>query len=192
MLRFAGGSFERNGRQFPALRDIAALADTVRQETMDRFASSTVNNVDRKGRVSIPASFRIVLAGQQVLTGLMSIDHPVVEAGGQQMTEIYYRRLSQLEMLSPEYDDWSHYLMGDTVELRLDGEGRIQIGDRIREQTGITDKVLFEGRGHSFWLWEPGRYEAYRVEARARLRELRKQLGSASGSPAAADGRAGT
>jgi MraZ protein len=77
---------------------------------------------------------------------------------------------------------WSFYLEGDAIELKLDGEGRIQINDRIREQTGISDQALFEGRGLFFWLWEPGKYAAYRREARAQVLELRRTLGSGSGA----------
>lgn len=160
--------------------------------TMDRFASNTVNNVDRKGRVSIPAAFRTALGGQSVLRGLLSVEHPVVEAGGKELVLAYERRLEQLDPFSQAYEDWSHYILGDALELKLDGEGRIQINDRLREHTGISDQVLFEGRGISFWLWEPGRYEAYRAQARARVREMRRTLGSASGAATPADGRAGT
>lgn len=156
---------------------------------MDRFASNTVNNVDRKGRVSVPASFRAVLKNTNTLHALMSVDHPVVEVGGEQMMAQHERRLAELDPLSPDYEIWSFYLLGDAIELKLDTEGRIQLNDRIREQTGIEDRVLFEGRGLSFWLWEPGKYEAYRTEARARVREMRRKLGSASGASARNEGR---
>ena len=154
------------------------------QGTMDRFASNTVNNVDSKGRVSVPASFRAVLKKTSKLHALMSVDHTVVEVGGEQMMALHEQRLERLDPLSPDYEIWTFYLLGDGMELKLDTEGRIQLNDRIREQTGITDKVLFEGRGLSFWLWEPGKYEAYRTEARAKVREMRRNLGSASGATA--------
>ena len=93
--------------------------------------------------------------------------------------------------MSPDYEIWTFYLLGDGMELKLDTEGRIQLNDRIREQTGITDKVLFEGRGLSFWLWEPEKYEAYRTEARAKVRQMRRNLGSASGATAQGGGEHG-
>ena len=154
---------------------------------MDRFASNTVNNVDKKGRVSIPAAFRSALGGQAVLRGLLSVEHPVVEAGGQAMIEAYERRLDKLDPFSQAYEDWSHYILGDALELKLDGEGRIQINDRLREHTGITDQVLFEGRGLSFCLWEPGKYDAYRSAARARVRDMRRTLGAGPEAGAGAD-----
>ncbi len=147
---------------------------------MDRFASNTINNVDKKGRVSIPATFRSALGGESALRGLMSIDHPVIECGGKAMMRQYEARLDALDPFSQAYEDWSHYILGDALELKLDGEGRIQISDRLREHTGIGEQVLFEGRGNSFWMWEPSRYEAYRTEARARVAQMRRSLGSAA------------
>jgi len=149
---------------------------------MERFASQAVNQVDAKGRVSVPAPFRAVLKGQQVLRGLMSVEHPVVEIGGKPMLDWYVKRLERVDPFSREYELWSFYFEGDAIELKLDGEGRIQINDRIREQTGIIDQALFEGRGLSFWLWEPGKYAAYRREARAEVLKLRRSPGSGSGA----------
>ncbi|MGI9402767.1 MAG: division/cell wall cluster transcriptional repressor MraZ [Rhizobiaceae bacterium] len=157
---------------------------------MDRFASSTINNVDKKGRVSIPAHFRSVLGGQNLLHVMFSVDHPVAEVGGPSMTEWYEKRLAEIDPLSEEYEIWAFHLLGDALYVKIDSEGRIPLDDRIREHTGITDKVLFEGRGLFFWLWEPGRYASYRTEARAKVRQLRRNLGSASGAPALAGRRA--
>jgi MraZ protein len=158
---------------------------------MDRFASNVVNQVDRKGRVSVPASFRAVLKGQSVLRGLVSVDHPGIEIGGREMLEWYVKRLEKIDPFTAEYELWSFYLEGDALELKLDGEGRIQISDRVREQTGIAGEALFEGRGLSFWLWEPGRYEEYRRAARAKVRALRRPAGSVSGALASGGGEQG-
>lgn len=159
---------------------------------MQVFASNTVNRIDKKGRVSIPASFRAVLKDQTRLHALLSVDYPIAEIAGPEMMALYRKRLEQMDPFSQEFDDWSFYLFGNASEMKLDGEGRIQLNDNIREQTGIEEEVLFEGRGQSFWIWEPGKYEAYRDGARARVRELRRSLGSASGVSADAGRRAGS
>jgi len=154
---------------------------------MDRFVSNTINRVDSKGRVSIPAGFRTVLAGQSVLHTILGIEQPVAEAGGPAFVEQNMQRLAQMDPFSEEYEMWSFYLMGDSDELKIDAEGRIILPDAIREHTGITDQVAFVGRGHFFQLWEPEHYRTYRETARAKVKELRRQLG-ASHSPASQEG----
>ena len=64
------------GRRSPGRRGVRAR--------MDRFVSNTVLRLDAKGRVSIPASFRSVLArdGFVGLFGYPALDQPAVDAGG--------------------------------------------------------------------------------------------------------------
>lgn len=147
---------------------------------MDRFLSNTINRVDKKGRVSIPAGFRTVLAGQSTIHLIMSVEHPVAEAGGPEFMEANLRRLAEMDQFSEEYEMWSFCLLGDADEIKVDAEGRIILTDQIREQTGITDEVAFVGRGHFFQIWEPGRFQTYRENARGKVREMRKRLGNQS------------
>lgn len=148
---------------------------------MDRFLSNTINKVDRKGRVSIPAGFRPQLASSSFLYTLMSVDQPTVDAGGLELIERGEAHLSKLDPFSSEYELYSFVLHGDSDQLRIDAEGRIMITDLIREHTGITDRIAFVGRGHFFQLWEPDRFTAYREEARKQVADMRKKMRSNSG-----------
>lgn len=143
---------------------------------MDRFVSNTINRVDKKGRVSIPAPFRSVLGTQSVLHTILSVERPVAEAGGEDFMRQNLARLAQMDPLSEEYEMWSLYLLGDAEQLKIDPEGRIVLSDNIREHTGITDAVAFSGMGSSIYLWEPERFRAFREEARDRVREMRRAL----------------
>ncbi len=152
---------------------------------MDRFVSNTINKVDSKGRVSIPAPFRTILGAQSVLHTILSVERPVAEAGGKDFMEQNLRRLAQMDPLSEEYEMWSFCLLGDAEQLRIDPEGRIVLSENIREHTGITDAVAFSGMGNSIYLWEPERFRAFRSEARERVRLMRRELGSQAQTPQA-------
>ncbi len=156
---------------------------------MDRFLSNTINKVDKKGRVSIPATFRPVLGGQGRLFTLMSVDQPTVEAGGVELIEKGEAQLAQMDPFSTEYELYSFVLHGDSDHLNIDGEGRIVLSDNIRAHTGITDQVAFAGRGHFFQIWEPEKFLAYRQEARAKVAEMRKALGMSGGQTQAGKGQ---
>ena len=144
---------------------------------MDRFLSNAINNVDKKGRVSIPAPFRILLEKRKEtqLYTLQSIDMPTIDAGGTDLLIAYEKRMADLDPLTGEYDDLSFYYHGDSAWMKIDGDGRIVLSDVLREHTGITDRVAFVGRGTFFQIWEPEKFATYRREARARIR-LMKQL----------------
>ena len=143
---------------------------------MDRFLSTAVNNVDAKGRVSVPARFRSVLLsrGYQELYALRCLDIPALDVGGLDLLDRYEALLSADDPFQQSSDDLGFFLYGDGDFLKLDADGRIAVTDFIREQTGIMDKVVFVGRGRHFQMWEPQKFSAYSQEARARLLKLRR------------------
>lgn len=143
---------------------------------MDRFLSNTINRVDKKGRVSIPAPFRSVLGEQSLLHTVLSVHHPVADAGGAQFVDMLKERLEQMDPLSEAYDVFSLVLEGDGDALRIDPEGRIQLTDNIREHTGIDGEVAFVGRGKFFQMWEPQRFRSFREEAREKVRQTRQPM----------------
>ncbi len=135
---------------------------------VERFLSNAINNIDAKGRVSVPAHFRQVLAGRGVreLYALQAIGHPAIDVGGMDLLERYEARMAVEDPFGEDYADMSLFAYGDGAFLKFDGEGRIMVSDFIRSHTGITDRVAFVGRNHFFQLWEPSQFEAYRAEAR--------------------------
>ena len=138
---------------------------------MDWFLSNYVNNIDSKGRVSVPASFRQLIAARGIrdLFAMRSLSLPVMEVGGPDLLERFERQMDTQDPFSEAYQDLALFAYGDGAYLKFDAEGRIVVTDFIRSHTGITDKVAFVGTRKYFQLWEPARFEAARSEARARL-----------------------
>ena len=149
---------------------------------MDRFLSSAVNRIDAKGRVSVPAHFRAVLQkrGYQDLYALRALDVTALDVGGMDLLDRYEKRIALEDPFLQTADDMSFFCHGDGAFLKLDQDGRITVNDFIREHTGITTDVAFVGRGHFFQIWEPGQFDAYRAQARARLLKLRQAEGMRS------------
>ncbi len=145
---------------------------------MNRFLANTVNSIDKKGRVSVPATFRGVLGNQNQLFTMLSISDPTIEAGGPQLIEAAEERLAKMDTFSEEYEVWSFYIHGDSNQLKIDSDGRVTLSDEIRAHAGITDKVAFVGRGHFFQMWEPQRFKKYQLETRAKALQMRRKLGA--------------
>ena len=141
---------------------------------MDRFLSNSVNRIDAKGRVSVPAHFRSVVQkrGYTELYALRCLDVPAMDVGGLDLLDRYEERIAQEDPFLQTADDMSFFCHGDGTFLKLDQDGRITVPDFIREHTGIGAEVAFVGRGQFFQIWEPGRLAAYGAEARARLLKL--------------------
>ena len=145
---------------------------------MDRFVSHFSNRLDAKGRVSIPASFRAVLArdGFEGVYVHPSLDTDAVDCGGHALLKDIDDLLDRHSPYSEERDLFSTALMGTSEILKVDGEGRMALSEMIRNHTGISSEVIFVGQGHKFQIWEPGKFRVHLEEAKLRVRDLRKQL----------------
>jgi MraZ protein len=155
---------------------------------MDQFVSAFTNKIDTKGRVSVPASFRTVLA-KDGLDGIYcypSLDAPALDAGGQRLVDKINGLVEDLAPYSDERDHLATALFGTSEILSIDQDGRTILPERLREHAGITTHITFVGLGEKFQMWEPGRFATHLAEARQKVRDLRKLLGAGrrgSGGP---------
>lgn len=150
---------------------------------MDRFLSSSVNRIDAKGRVSIPAHFRAVLQkrGYSELYALRALDIPALDVGGLDLLNRYEERIAREDPFLQTADDMSIFVHGDGSFLKLDQDGRITVSEFVREHTGISSEVAFLGRGNFFQIWEPERLRTHVADVRARL--LQSRQASAASRP---------
>jgi len=145
---------------------------------VELFLSTFVNRVDRKGRVSVPATFRSTLAthrhpNQVVL--MPSFKYPALDGTGSDHLAEMMEGLNTLDQYSDRRDDLA-LMFADSTPLQIDGEGRIVLPEELKDHAHITDEVAFVGLGTMFQMWEPGRFKAHRAEARDRSRRERATL----------------
>ena len=135
------------------------------------FLSTFVNKVDRKGRVSVPASFRTALTGQSYngIIAFRSFKLPALEACGIDRMENLSDRIDALPEFSEDRDALSS-LLADAQPLAFDGEGRIVLPEALCRHAEIGESAAFVGLGRTFQIWEPQRFEAHREEMRERAR----------------------
>ena len=143
---------------------------------MQAFVSTVINKLDAKGRVSIPAPFRQILA-QQNLHGIYCIPSfvsPALEAFGETLLAQFQERLRKLDPLfSEDYDAQANAVLGQTQFLNLDDEGRVRIPEDLLAHAGISERVLFVGLDVKFQIWDPTRFEPVQRERLARARAAR-------------------
>lgn len=139
---------------------------------VELFLSTYVNKVDRKGRVSVPATFRSTLATQRhpnLVIAFPSIRLPAIECTGSDRMAEMQDRIESLEQFSEEHENLSQ-LFADAHPLAIDGEGRVILPERLKAHARIAGDVAFVGLGAMFQLWNPGGYEAHSAAVRERSR----------------------
>ncbi len=141
------------------------------------FQGVYYNAIDAKGRVSIPARFRELLAtGDDALVVTQDrggiVAYPVAE------WDAFMRNFAALP-----YDEFREALYFATVtpatRCTFDKQGRIQIPQSLRENCqldtdGERDAVIV-GADRSIQVWNKGKYAAMLAEAEQRLAQMRQR-----------------
>lgn len=145
---------------------------------MALFLSTYTNKVDKKGRVSVPASFRAILSNQHFpgIVAYGSFINTCIEACGMERIEKLHAQIETLDPFSEERDVFATTILGGSQQLSFDGEGRVMLPDSLMEMAGITEQAVFVGKGETFEIWQPKAYGDYALEARRLAAERRSQL----------------
>ncbi len=155
---------------------------------MDRFVSHYTLRLDAKGRVSVPALFRAVLArdGFDGLYCYPALDRPALDAGGNALLKEIEALVAGFLPYSEQREQFSLALYGTSETLKFDNEGRVVLTEALKTHAGITEAVSFVGLGHKFRIWEPGRLRAELAEATEKVRTFKAELGTPMAAGAAA------
>ena len=141
---------------------------------MRRFTSRYANRVDKKGRVSVPATFRAVLeegGGAGVYLKRNQADGALDGLTDAFMDEIQ-RRIDALDIGSDDRTALEDEYFAESIELRFDPEGRIILPRELTDFAGIRDAALFVGLGARFQIWNPEAYESRRADRADRAKTL--------------------
>lgn len=145
---------------------------------MALFLSTFVNKVDKKGRVSVPATFRAALTDQSFagIIAYRSFTTAAIEGCGMDFMEQLSASTDELAAFSPEQDDLTSLIFADARQLAFDGEGRIMLPEDLCAHAGITEAAAFVGKGKTFQIWQPDAFRAAQEDARRRALANRPTL----------------
>lgn len=145
---------------------------------MALFLSTHENKVDKKGRVSVPAQFRSVLASQhfQGIIVYSSFVHDCIEACSMERIERLSESIDDLDPFSESRDAFATTILGGSTQLSFDGDGRVMLPQLLLEEAGIEDKAVFVGKGATFEIWQPKKFHEYSSIARDLAKQQRANL----------------
>lgn len=133
---------------------------------MTVFLSSYLNGVDKKGRVSVPASFRhemVAHSRQQIVVYAA----PDAGSNGGYLYGWAYddflklaEKIQQLPALSPVRQRLARAILAAARPLNFDDTGRIMLPENLMKVAGLEGEIMFAGQGEYFTIWNPARYEA--------------------------------
>ena len=142
------------------------------------FLSSFENKIDKKGRVSVPATFRSHLSslGYNGFITYPSFNHSALEACSQDRIEKLSSTIDSLNPFEEKRDYFATSVLSESENLQFDTEGRVVISEKLLSHAKINNNALFVGLGKTFQIWEPKNFEKFKVFARKRAFQNRSNL----------------
>ena len=142
------------------------------------FLSSYENNIDKKGRVSVPASFRAYISnlGYNSVICFPSFNNQSIEAWPQDRVEKISNSIDSLNPFEEKRDFFATSILSESTNLQFDSEGRISLTSKLLKHAKIKNSMVFVGQGKTFQIWEPTIFEKFKVNARKKANLNRASL----------------
>ena len=142
------------------------------------FLSSHENKIDKKGRVSVPATFRSYLnsIGYNGFITYPSFSNFALEACSQDRIEKISNSIDSLNPFEEKRDLFATSVLSESENLHFDTEGRVSIPEKLLNHAKIKYNILFVGLGKTFQIWEPKNFEKFKFVARKKAFQNRSNL----------------
>ena len=142
------------------------------------FLSTYENKLDKKGRVSVPASFRSYLSnlGYNGVVCFPSFNNQSIEAWPQDRIEKISNTIESLNPFDEKRDFFATSILSESINLQFDSEGRILLTSKLIKHAKIKNSMLFVGQGQTFQIWEPTAFEKFKTVARKKANINRASL----------------
>ncbi len=132
------------------------------------FLSIYENKLDKKGRVSVPASFRSYLSnlGYNGVICYPSFNNQSIEAWPQDRVEKISNSIDTLNPFEEKRDFFATSILAESINLQFDSEGRISLTPKLLKHAKIKNSMVFVGQGKTFQIWETTIFEKFKSTAR--------------------------
>ncbi len=145
------------------------------------FRGQYDHTIDAKGRTSVPARYRDVLAatGDRRIVLTSALD-PCVAAYTLAEWDAFEARLSTMPLFDEAVEKLRRIYVSGAVECEIDEVGRILVPPTLREHAGLRKDVRWAGLGRHAELWDTAQWKKQfetndedRRAIKRRLAELR-------------------
>jgi len=126
------------------------------------FRGANAISLDAKGRLAMPSRYRdelVVRCGGQLIVTIDAVDpclcvYPLPE------WELIEAKLRDLPSLREETRRLQRLLIGNAVDIELDGSGRFLVPPRLRAHAGLDKHAMLVGQLNKFQLWNEDAWNA--------------------------------
>lgn len=138
------------------------------------FIGEYNHNLDDKGRIAIPAKFRILLKKGGVVTkGLDNCLFLYTKDQWQKIAE----KLSALPISQSKARAFARHFLAGAMDLEFDNQGKVTVPEYLRQFAGLKKSVIIAGLYNHLEIWNQADWNKYKSEAEKNSNAIAEELG---------------
>lgn len=137
------------------------------------FIGEYSHNLDDKGRLAIPAKFRVALKKGAVVTrGLDNCLFLFTKAEWQKLAE----RLSALPMSQSNSRAFARLMLAGAMDVEVDKQGRMVLPEYLRTFAGLKKSAIIAGLYSRLEIWDENKWKQYKNQTEAQSNEIAEKM----------------
>lgn len=138
------------------------------------FIGEFKHSVDQKGRVAIPAKFRLHLIKGAVVT--RGLDNCLFLYPKEEWEELA-NKLAKLPISQKDARAFARLMLSGAMEVEIDKQGRITLPQYLREYAKIKNEAVITGLYTRIEIWDKDEWEKYKKESEENSVDISEHLG---------------
>lgn len=120
------------------------------------FTGCYLHNIDEKGRLTFPVSFRDLLGENPFI--LKGFDQNLLVMNANRF-ELLYERINNMNMANAQTRQLRRYIFSTAAQIEFDKAGRFIIPQPLCRIAGLDGTALIVGIGKDIEIWNPDTYK---------------------------------
>ena len=138
------------------------------------FIGEYKHNLDIKGRLALPAKFRLKLVGGAIIT--RGLDACLFVFANKDWEELA-KKLIALPLAQANSRAFARLMLAGAMDVDFDKQGRILVPDYLRKYADLKKLVVVTGLYNRIEIWNDARWSEYKQKTEAASDEIAEKLG---------------
>ncbi|MBN2884888.1 division/cell wall cluster transcriptional repressor MraZ [Patescibacteria group bacterium] len=138
------------------------------------FIGEYNHNLDDKGRLAIPAKFRLILKKGAVVT--KGLDNCLFLYSKEQFEKIA-KKFAALPISQAKARAFSRHMLAGAMDVDFDNQGRVTLPEYLRKFSGLKKGVIIAGLYNHLEIWDEAAWNKYKQTAEENSNSIAEELG---------------
>lgn len=138
------------------------------------FIGEYTHSVDQKGRIAVPAKFRLELTRGAVITrGLDNCLFIYTKKEWQKLAE----KMTTMPIGQKNSRAFARLMLAGAMDVELDVQGRVVIPEYLRKFAAIQKQAVVAGLYNRIEIWDLTKWQAYKASTEKNSEDIAERMG---------------